>query len=133
MFKPVSRENIKNILKYLPYFENKENKFYTIESNDFLDPYFYSEEVDQFEKALYENNFIQEFDWPAWQEEAEKIFNDPQLLNKSNIETIIKLFTTHIRKERFCSGHLAIMISNGHILNILKRLEELSEQGLTSD
>lgn len=36
-----------------------------------------------------------------------------------------KLFTSHLRQERFCSGHLAGMIENGHFLAISHRLQAI--------
>lgn len=44
-----------------------------------------------------------------------------------------KLLTTHVRKERFCSGHLAGMIENGHILALLKRLAAIRADMVIGD
>lgn len=40
----------------------------------------------------------------------------------------MKLFTTHIRADRFCEGHLAAMFENGHIVTLLRWLKQLRFQ-----
>lgn len=124
--KRTTKENINKILEFLPYFESKEMGFYSISKTDLMYPYIYDKSVDDFEKALYDENIMIVFDWGKWQPEAEKYFNDPSLLGNADLETLRKLLTVHMRKERFCCGHLAMMIDSGHILNILKRLRDIS-------
>jgi len=82
----------------------------------------------EFIKTLYACNFIQPFDWGSWQDEAAKYIDYPHLLDSAALETVIKLLTAHVRKERFCNGHLAWVISNGHLLKILKRLSEIRKK-----
>lgn len=106
----VSKENIEKVLKYLPYFEDVNNAFYHMDNKFSLDPYSYANKVQEFISTLYSGNFIQPFDWAEWQSEAQKLVTDERLLKDADITTVIKLFTTHIRKNRFCSGHLASMI-----------------------
>ena len=84
----------------------------------------YDSIVDEFVQALYDHGFVQNFDWPGW-EEAQAYVERPELLASADLETCIKLLTTHVRKERFCDGHLAEMITTGHLLAVLHRLEEL--------
>ena len=122
----LTKENINKIIEYIPYFEDKDNKFYSISKTDIIYPYNYSKEIHDFERLLYDEKIILVFDWGEWQPEAEKIYNNPDLLENADLETLRKLLTLHIRKERFYSGHLANMIKSGHILNILRRLKEIS-------
>jgi hypothetical protein len=37
------------------------------------------------------------------------------------------LLTLHVRKERFCEGHIAAMVEAGYIQGILERLKEMRE------
>jgi hypothetical protein len=84
-------------------------------------PWFeFSEPVSQFQQALYDNDWIKPFDWGAWQETAREYVEDPAKVESANAETIQKLFTTHVRKERFCEGHQAAMFENGHIVGLLR-------------
>jgi len=39
------------------------------------------------------------------------------------------LLTIHVRKERFCEGHLACVCESGHIVSVLKKLKQLWELG----
>jgi O-acetyl-ADP-ribose deacetylase len=120
----VTRKNIETVLAFLTLFTHKDLKLYDIQTASLtLDPYNYSKEFDNFLTSLYQENFIIPFDWTAWQDEANLFVTHPEFLTSADISTLQKLFTNHVRKERFCSGHLATMIKNGHFLAILKRLE----------
>lgn len=124
MLSQITRKNIETVLVFLTLFSEKEVKLYDIQTQPLnLDPYCYSKEFNKFITSLYEQNFIISFDWPAWQNEAESFVNNPKLLILADISTLQKLFTTHVRNERFCSGHLAAMIKNGHFLAIFNRLQ----------
>lgn len=92
----------------------------------------YSSEVEEFQTALYDHKFIQSFDWGAWQEEAVRYLNDPHLLAEADLNACIKLLTTHVRKERFCEGHLASVIQSGHVFAILERLQQLRPSDILS-
>jgi len=82
-----------------------------------------------FGSALHESGLLIRFDWPSWQEEAARLYDDPSLISQANLETIRRLLTTHIRKDRFCQGHLACACESGHIVAVLKRLKELWDLG----
>ena len=90
-------------------------------------PWFeYSDSVSDFRKALYDNYWIiPSFDWGKWQEAAREYVEKPEKINSAEAETIQKLFTTHVRADRSCEGHLAAMFDNGHIVALLRRLQEL--------
>lgn len=116
-----SLKNIDAILEYIPYFESPKNEFYHINpDNSLMDPYFYSEKTSEFIHALYENNFIQAFDWSEFNtlESVEKIEN-------TDIDTLVKILTAYIRADRFSSGSVANFIKEGHLLRILYRLREI--------
>ena len=68
------------------------------------------------------------FDWPAWQGEAIRLFNDRDALAKADLVTIQKLMFLHWRKERFCEGHLEAARSCGHLAAVARRLAELAEE-----
>jgi O-acetyl-ADP-ribose deacetylase len=125
IYKEIKKKDIDKILEYLPYFKDKTNSFYTIESENYFDPYSYSGRVNQFIDTLYKHNFIISYDYPSWQPEAIKYVEDPKLLESADLLTLQKLLTLHVRKERFCSGHLASVIDEGHLLKILERLKKL--------
>ena len=133
--KTITVESIDKLLKFLPIFEQEGYEF----SNwNFPEPsedgvnYFphcdYSKEVDRFVKVLYEEGFIISFDWTKWQDEAQKYCLEPEKWKTADLATIQKLLTTHVRKDRFCEGHLAAMLKDGHIVAILKRLKEIREE-----
>jgi len=127
MYKKLKNEDFNAVLEYLSYFKDKSNSFYTIEKGNFYDPFRYRSKVYQFLDVLYKHNFIIVFDHPRWQPEAIKYVENPKLIESVDILTIRKLLTLHVRKERFCSGHLAAVIDTGHLLKILERLKELKK------
>lgn len=116
--------NMDSVLAFLPYFENEGSHFYDVETDRLtLDPYIYSPQVIQFVETLYREGFIIPFDWTAWRDEAARYLADSSLLGSADLFTLQKLLTTHVRADRFSSGHLAQMIECGHILAILRRLK----------
>ena len=49
----------------------------------------------------------------------------PDRLEQADLLDICRLLTTHVRKERFCSGHLPEMLECGHISQVLRRLQAI--------
>ncbi|MEA5567566.1 DUF6508 domain-containing protein [Anabaena sp. UHCC 0399] len=126
MSNQIALENIDNILTFLTLFSHQDCQLYDIQTEPLaLDPYNYSKEFNRFITALYTEKFVISFDWTNWQHEANSFVTTPELLNVADISTIQKLFTSHVRQERFCSGHLAQLIDNGHFLTILQRLQAI--------
>jgi ADP-ribosyl-[dinitrogen reductase] hydrolase len=113
------------ILNYLPVFEQpdfKPGEWITTEGS--LPYYNYSSEVLNFLRVLGEHNFIIRFPWPDW-EEGKRLIGNPELLQRSNLLTLQKLMTKHVRADRFSEGHLAQMFETGEIVMILRRLAEI--------
>ena len=115
--KTISVESIDKVLKYLSIFEKKEYR---------------NKEVNEFVETLYEEGFIIPFDWPDWQSQAEQFYSKPELLNDADIVTLQKLFTTHVRKDRFCEGHLNCVLEDGHITAILRQLKDIRKKTMKS-
>ena len=92
-------------------------------------PWFnYDEAVMEFEQILYANDWVTpKVDWDEWQDVAEEYVDSPEKIKSADVVTVQKLFTTHVRKDRFCEGHLASMFENGHIVVLLRRLQEIRE------
>jgi hypothetical protein len=83
----------------------------------------YCDDVNAFTQSLYDNGWVVPFDWGEWQGIAEQFVDNPEKLKRADLETIQKLLTTHVRKDRFCEGHLDAMFKNGHIVDLLHRLK----------
>lgn len=92
----------------------------------------YSKLVTDFIQALQGNGWIDSsFDWADWQEAAQQYVETPDKIELADAETLQKLFTTHVRKERFCEGHLAEMFANGHVSRLLRRLNKIKPETVT--
>jgi hypothetical protein len=84
--------------------------------------------VSEFISALYEHGFVRDFDWIAWQSDAECLHAKPELLQSASLCTCVKLLTLHARREHFVDGHFSSMVRTGHISRILHRIKRLKSQ-----
>lgn len=125
-----TRADIDAVLAFLPIFDRPGFKFADEGEGEqqadgsFTMPYEeLSYDAIRFIEVLREHRFIlSAFNWPEWQHEAERYINEPSALKSADLETICKLFTTHVRKNRFCEGHLAGMFKCGHVTLLLSRI-----------
>ena len=125
-----SMEQIRAIAEFLPVFEREGFVPSTVVKRPGQFSFHsYAPELSQFHHAVYENGFVISFDWPSWQTQAMQYFDEPELLESADLLTLCKLLTLHVRKERFCDGHLAAMVECGHIAAILRRLRGLGRGG----
>lgn len=125
----VTVDGLDRVLSYLPVFERQPSKLHKVDvARSPLDPYSHTAEIDQFIQTLYQEGFVTPFDWTNWQQEAGAFMQHPERVQTTDLETIQKLLTTHVRTERFNSGHLAQVIQTGHILTILNRLADIRSQ-----
>ncbi len=121
-------EQIDAILAYLPVFEGRDYCFghWRTPAGGF--PYFeFSAEVSEFISALYRQGFLVVFDWPGWSQRA-RYESDPAALEVTDLLTLRKLLTAHVRVDRLIEGHLASVLESGHIVAILRRLKEIRGQ-----
>ncbi len=125
--KPITAQTIDAILPFLDAFQKM--SFQCGEwpdAGDSIIPHFeFSDPVEAFVHALYDHGWIEPFDWASWQDEAQQYVDDPARLGLIDAETVRKLLTVSIRKDRFCEGHLAAMFENGHIVALLRRLKRI--------
>jgi hypothetical protein len=125
---PITAKQLNAILPFLDAFKRKGFKYgeWPVAWETSVIPHFEdSDPVAAFVQALYDNGWIETFDWFKWQDTAAKYVDSPDLLASADAEMIRKLLTTHVRKDYFCEGHLAAMFENGHIVALLRRLKEI--------
>lgn len=122
-----TRKQIDALLPFLERFTADGFSVGTWHTNPgYLSSFEISESVTEFQQSLYEHGWIKSnFDWPKWQETAQEYVQHPEKVLSADVVTIQRLFTTHVRKERFCEGHLAEMFENGHIVALLQRLSKI--------
>ena len=131
-FTPPTPEQIDKLLEYLPVFQQPD----FIPSTDQQVPEAlrgslmamgqqWAPELSAFHKAIYEEGFAYSFPWVNWQDQAEEYVKHPETLAKADLVDICRLLTTHVRKERFCEGHLPAMMHCGHITQVLERLQAI--------
>jgi len=127
----VQKENIRRVLKFLPAFESPRYEFGEwIPAKEDTDGviqigrYSLASKSIDFMESLYENGFICDFDWTDsdWKDEAKRYMDDPELVGKVELNTLVKLLHTHARADRFTEGHFGEVLESGHVTAILQRL-----------
>jgi len=128
--KPVTQKQIDAVLPFLECFEAEgiTPGNWVFEPNQI--PWFdFNETVYEFCHALYDHGWVtSEFDWTKWTNSAKRYLESPEMIDSADGTTIQKLLTTHVRQDRFCEGHLAVMFKNGHIVALLRRLREIRKE-----
>ena len=130
----INEKGLDDLLSLIPELEGYKGSF---GEHDFrkegktlyMGAFIHSPLLDKIIFAIHESELRITFDWPSWQDEAERICHEPGELEKVDLETIRKLLTLHMRKERFCEGHLASVCESGLMLSTLKRLKALRDKG----
>ena len=137
---PITADNIDAILKFLPEFEQEGCEFghmtlmeQTPDGAFVLPDCVLGKTGSRFFHALYENGWVVDFDWPSWQDQAEQYYLHPEKLQLVDINTIRRLLTTHVRKDRFCGGHLLSAFKSGHLTEVLRRLQAIRQSGTMVD
>lgn len=82
----------------------------------------------EFLETAYANDFVVDFDWPEWIREH-KHYEDLDAVPTAPLEDVVRLFTVHLRQDRFCGGHLSWALSSGHLYALLIRLQQLRKEG----
>ena len=127
-------QQVDAILEYLPIFERKNFQPGQWVEREGRFPYFaFSPEVERFIHALYQQSIIFPFDWRSWSDEAKLYQSDPDALEASDLLTLRKLLTAHVRADRFVEGHLAGLLQSGYVTVILRRLKRIRDAIAESD
>jgi hypothetical protein len=87
----------------------------------------YPPTVQEFLDALYLHRFIRSYDWGKWSPQAKAIVSNPEQLERASMITCVKLLTLHARADRFVEGHFATMLTSGHIVGVLRRMQQMKD------
>jgi hypothetical protein len=129
-----SPAQIDALLAFLSTFERPDFVPSKVESLPGVSPYHvFAEELKQFHRAVFENGFVIEFDWRAWQEEALRHCEQPELLRGADLQLLRRLITFHVRAERFNEGHLPSLVESGYMAELLRRLRELRQASVSTE
>ena len=119
---------IEALLVFLPTFGKATKKHATFQLPEHAMPWWkMSPAADAFYLAIYENGFVQVFSWFRWQQEGFRFIKSRKKVAQADLETICRLLTLHVRRDRFCDGHFAAQLENGHMAAILHRLAHIAE------
>lgn len=117
------------VLSYLPLLTQPGYRPGEWSQGGYQMPYFSCDpQFDEFIDALYEQGILFSFDWMTWQDEANRYRTDSAALAEADLLTVRKLLTVHVRADRFVAGHLADLMTDGHLTAILLRLQQLRQQ-----
>lgn len=79
--------------------------------------------------TMNETGFIAPFDWNAEFGNRVDDLSDDNLLKNADLETLRKIFTTHVRINRFREGYLDEMVKQGKWTTMISRLQWLYDNG----
>ncbi|QDT04484.1 hypothetical protein K227x_28750 [Rubripirellula lacrimiformis] len=124
---PVTPEQIDSIVPFLERFEVEGFVAGEWKGKPGQYPWFqFSDDVRQFFDLLYLKDWVSpKCNWTQWQDTAKTFIDTPSKIETADALTIQRLFTTHVRADRFCEGHLASMFESGHIVLLLRRLKTI--------
>lgn len=130
---PDIARRVNALLEYLPLMDSRVAGHWEggdrREDGSITVPWFdYDPGVLAFIRACGSHGWIEPFDWGEWLPEAERYYREPGLLTTAGVETVQKLLTVHVRRDRFVEGHLASIIEEGHIAAVLHRLRDIRER-----
>jgi len=123
--KPLSRESILELLKYLPYFI-KNNEFEKIDNSGrikgLLEYPEYTDEVLAFRDTLSSTGFLVNFNWVDWID-GRKLVLDFNRIAQSDLLTLRMLLMALIRNDRFSVGVFLDALEYGVVREVLLRLK----------
>jgi len=61
-------------------------------------------------------------------EQAGQMLMDEQRVRRASLDEIKTMLTFCVRGERFCDGHWAAMIEEGHVRRLVERLAQIRAQ-----
>lgn len=105
-----TQEDFDAVLDFLPMFE-QDTDFGEWRGGEERDGVYsmpsviYSDQVHEFYRALYDHGWVFVFDWTGWRRENPEV-TSREFIATASVQDIRKLFTAHIRNDRFCEGHL---------------------------
>lgn len=126
---PITKDNIDKVLEFLPYFEEKKNKFFIqVEDSGFPD-YAYSKEVNNFLSTLYKENFTVHYPEYKRRKDIYSLIDRSIPLSEADTGDIGSIFKIIMAGERIQmgGGYLADCIENGLVLDLLRRLKEIRD------
>lgn len=83
----------------------------------------YRQEVDSFKEVLYTDKWSDSQYEPH---EVESLISSIQGIEQARLAQIRSILTYIHRGERFCDGHVAVMIENGTVKRVLERLKVIA-------
>jgi hypothetical protein len=132
---PLTKKNIEVILNYLPYFEDKNQKFFDIlmpkrDGGNIVEYIYvtYSAKFMEFYRELHEQGFVTNFNWLDSNLESNDLSHYYELLEDADIMTLRRLVTIIVRRDKHNEGFFADVIDSGLLLAMLNRLKELNEE-----
>lgn len=130
----IGREDVAAILQYLPAFEAPDVDFGEVRWEDpdrpgviLLDGERLSPLAREFIKALYRHQWIISFDYMRW--DGRHLLSRPDLIADARVTTLRALLSMHIAGGRIVTGHLLATFESGGFTAILRRLQQLYDEG----
>jgi hypothetical protein len=121
----VSKDSIDCLLALLPEFES--GAFFAADAH-YRQTGQYLPQVLRLTDKISESGLALSFDWISWKKsEASRVLTE-EGITQADLLTLRKILTYCVEQDRFFGGFLPMVCSNGLILAVLRRLQELRGQ-----
>ena len=120
------QEKWQGLLVFLPALRNREPVYWRVGTWGDMPSVVGPETARAFMDYVYRSGLLlDDFDWQAWQEEAISYLDYRIRLETSDLQTVRKLLTAHVRADRFAEGHFDALLENGFFRDLLERVAVL--------
>ena len=82
--------------------------------------------LSEFISVIYATDFVVSFDWmDEYKQSTDLDPHNLEPIEKADLPTLRKLLIAHLRLDRFCDGHLKLLLSTGYLEKLIERLKVL--------
>lgn len=78
-------------------------------------------------------SLVQREEWLAFQDLAESMLGNDELVRKCDLQTLLMVFTVHIRRKQMREGYFEGIVESGHLFTLLCQLRRLVSSGEPMD
>ena len=125
---PPNRSQIDALLRFLPSFKRQGFWFERVVWESGQVSYVEkSPEAEMFLRALRDNGWVVPTGGRSWSKEAEKRMGDSSRVERADLLTLRRLFSSWIQRDKMLPGHLGALYERGDLTAALERLQTLSQ------
>ncbi len=118
----VAGDSIDKLLALLPHFERGE---FAVTDAHYRQTGKYLPQINLLCEKIFESGLALSFDWMSWKKTEAAAVLTAEGIARADLLTLRKILTYCVEQDRFFGGFLPMVCSNGLILAVLQRLQEI--------